>query len=208
MEKLERCLGHYVGGEAAVAYPPQSEMPVRIESRKEYQESQVSKPSRAKINRSMLLPATIPAEIVSIAAQVISGVLTTELRDKQGLVYSTGAGGGTMAFCHNLNIGADEFDVTRLPAVEQVLRATIAALPTLTNRFLEEKEAELRRYAMYDVPWVQVQGNVVADISMFGRIRTRQEEHDECKALTVKDWESVAKYLGDDSRAFTSVIFK
>jgi len=208
MEKLERCLGQYVSGETAVAYPPQLEMPVRVESRKEYQESQVSEPSRAKINRFILLPATIPAEIVSIAAQVISGVLTTELRDKQGLVYSAGAGGGTMAFCHNLNIGADEFDVKQLPAIEQVLRETIAALPTLTNRFLEEKEADLRRYAMYDVPWVRVQENVVGDISMFGRIGTRQEQHDECESLTVKDWKSVAEYLSDDSRAFTSVIYK
>ncbi|MCA9367220.1 insulinase family protein [Candidatus Kaiserbacteria bacterium] len=157
---------------------------------------------------SSMLPAAIEYEQTSIVATALSQILLQKLRDERGLVYNTRAMVNNCVAFNTLTLVAQNFTAPEVDEVLSILRAVLDSLTTLTAEVEEAKAASLQRYAMYDPRWQGIHSAAVNDVTMYGRIISRQHDYDVAARMNVVDTlGSLQPFVANDYTV-TSVHYK
>lgn len=209
LAKLEKtAVGQKTTGERNTLPLAISNFPILVENDIELSLTQGEQMGQASLEYKALLPFSVSCEAAFIAADMITELLYTEVREKRGLAYSVGAGVSTRGPFHDFFASVSNAPVSKVGEVRQVVAEIFHSFADNQQLFAEIKKKRIANFYTRDATLKGIKDNAVRDLALFGRIISYQEEMTLVKAVTLADVVKVMQCLTVPDEVLRITVYK
>ncbi|MBY0537900.1 insulinase family protein [Patescibacteria group bacterium] len=155
-----------------------------------------------------LLPGDVSFEAAEVAAEMITELLYTEVREKRGLAYGMGAGSYARGPFHDLFVSVSNIPAAKVDEVRMVVTEIFHSFSTDKLLFEGIKRKRVASFLTRDSTLQKITDAAAYDLAMFGRIVTLRQEMSACEEVTIEDVEQIARFLNRSEDVLRITVFK
>ena len=196
LTKLERTIvNEMMPGVRNVLPGIMTSFPALLENNIEVSLAQGGGMGQASLDFKTLLPGFVSYQAAMVAADMITELLYTEVRENRGLAYSMGAGVNTLGPFHDFSVSVSNIPSVKIDEVQAVVGEILHSFTSNPILFEGIKRKRVANFLTRDSTVLGIKDGATADLALHGRVVSLHEEMQACQKVSVNDVEQVAHFL-------------